>query len=146
MSGMYHCYSGRAHESLPQISISRRLLMGLPMLNNFSATKVHASSNWTFKAGHSCSWWQPAVKPTSVQSLLWNRTESSRWASWQVLLSGAVPAGRQGEEHAVGMQKHNSGDGEWAPFSCQLMAEYTTCKLGCELMRLSKSITERYVI
>lgn len=92
----------------PSESITRRLLMGLPTLNNFSATKVHASSNWTFKAGHSSSWWQPAVKPTSVQTLLWNRTEFtlSILASFAFWCRARRKAGRRAcSQHAETQQQ-----------------------------------------
>ena len=57
-----------------------------------------------------------------------------------------MPTGKQGGEHTVSTEKHNSGDREWAPFSRQLIAEFMMRKLGIKLMRLSKSITERDAI
>lgn len=146
--GTYLSCTGLVHSAVPQRSISRWLLRGLPTLLNFSAAKYmhpHAglSQRDTAANGDSQQWIQPQFNLKSSSVLQWNwRTKSLCWASWQVWLPGAVPTGRQGGERAVGTQKHNSGGREWTPLSWQLIVEYVMHRLGCELSLARASLKE----
>lgn len=148
VSGMYHCCTGLVHSPLPQINISRWLLRGLPRLHHFSAAEsVHLHPGLpqrdTAANDDSQQWIQPQCKLKNSLVLQWIwRTKSFCWASWQVLLPGAVPTGRQGGGHTVGTQKLNSGGREWAPLSRQLIVEYVMHRLGWQQSLARASLKE----